>query len=225
MAAITGSRRCWRSKARTRLSRPPKPLPVAFRQLQEASGCSCTGWAAFQGAGRPAGPAPEAIPAPRVGHRTCLSVFPWRVFPWMSAGATGIGDNGERRSRGGHRAGGREGSAWRQLPRGRIGSKSRSRSSRAGVRADRLLTGLAINKLLGGVRGAQPADRSSIIDAIVRLSILAHDLGDRLTALDVNPLIASPKGCMAVDALVVSRERAAGDQQAPDEDRERRDME
>ncbi len=41
---------------------------------------------------------------------------------------------------------------------------------------------------------------------MVRLSVLALDLGDRLAALDVNPLIASPTGCMAVDALVVPRD-------------------
>jgi acyl-CoA synthetase (NDP forming) len=80
------------------------------------------------------------------------------------------------------------------------------------VRADRLLEGLAINKLLGGVRGAQPADRASIIEAVLRLSILAHDMGDRLAALDVNPLIASSTGCMAVDALVVPHELVAADQ-------------
>jgi hypothetical protein len=38
---------------------------------------------------------------------------------------------------------------------------------------------------------------------MVRLSALAVDLGDRLAALDVNPLVAGPGGCVAVDALVV----------------------
>jgi acetate---CoA ligase (ADP-forming) len=41
----------------------------------------------------------------------------------------------------------------------------------------------------------------------VRLSELALDLGDALEALDLNPLIAAPQGCMAVDALVVPRPR------------------
>ena len=80
------------------------------------------------------------------------------------------------------------------------------------VRAERLLAGLAIDKLLGGVRGAEPCDRASIIDAIVRLSVLALDMGDRLAALDVNPLIASSEGCVAADALVVPHEPAAADQ-------------
>jgi hypothetical protein len=38
---------------------------------------------------------------------------------------------------------------------------------------------------------------------VSRLSVLATDLGDRLSALDVNPVIVSPQGCVAVDALVV----------------------
>jgi hypothetical protein len=31
----------------------------------------------------------------------------------------------------------------------------------------------------------------------------AADLGDRLVAVDVNPLVAGPDGCVAVDALLV----------------------
>jgi hypothetical protein len=31
------------------------------------------------------------------------------------------------------------------------------------------------------------------------------DLGDHLDALDANPLIAGPDGCVAVDALVLPR--------------------
>jgi acyl-CoA synthetase (NDP forming) len=72
------------------------------------------------------------------------------------------------------------------------------------VRAERLLAELAINKLLAGARGSEPCDIGSIVDAMVRLSVLALDLGDRLAALDVNPLIAGAQGCMAVDALVVA---------------------
>jgi hypothetical protein len=39
----------------------------------------------------------------------------------------------------------------------------------------------------------------------VGLSALATDLGDLVDAVDVNPLIAGPNGCVAVDALVVAR--------------------
>ena len=41
--------------------------------------------------------------------------------------------------------------------------------------------------------------------AVVAFSWLAHDLGDHLEALDVNPVICGPEGCVAVDALVALR--------------------
>jgi len=69
----------------------------------------------------------------------------------------------------------------------------------------RLVDGLAIRPILAGVRGAPPADLHALADAIVRLSVLAAELGERIDALDVNPLIVSAEGCVAVDALVVPR--------------------
>jgi hypothetical protein len=55
------------------------------------------------------------------------------------------------------------------------------------------------------VRGQRAADVGSVVNAIVALSWLAHDLGDLLEALDANPLICGPDGCVAVDALVIPR--------------------
>jgi succinyl-CoA synthetase beta subunit len=66
-----------------------------------------------------------------------------------------------------------------------------------------MLDRLAVRPLLDGVRGAPPADLDAVADAVARLSTLAVDLGPDLAALDVNPLIAGPDGCVAVDALVV----------------------
>jgi hypothetical protein len=37
--------------------------------------------------------------------------------------------------------------------------------------------------------------------AIERLSALAADIGDLIGGLDINPLIAGPSGCVAVDVL------------------------
>jgi acetate---CoA ligase (ADP-forming) len=72
-------------------------------------------------------------------------------------------------------------------------------------RAGRLVDRLAVRSLLDGVRGRPPADVGAIVRALVRLSALALDLGDRIEALDVNPLVCGPDGCLAVDALVVPR--------------------
>jgi acyl-CoA synthetase (NDP forming) len=69
--------------------------------------------------------------------------------------------------------------------------------------ARRLIDRLQMRPLLDGVRGAAPADVGSLVQAVCRLSVLATDLGDLLSALDVNPVIVSPQGCVAVDALVV----------------------
>jgi hypothetical protein len=66
-----------------------------------------------------------------------------------------------------------------------------------------MLDRLAVRTLLDGARGGPPADLDAVAGAVVRLSDLALSLGDRLVALDVNPLVAGPGGCLAVDALVV----------------------
>ena len=60
--------------------------------------------------------------------------------------------------------------------------------------------------LLRGFRGSPPADVAALADALVRLSWLAVDLGDLLTALEINPLIVRPagQGVVAVDALLES---------------------
>jgi acyl-CoA synthetase (NDP forming) len=68
--------------------------------------------------------------------------------------------------------------------------------------ARRIVDRLAVRPILDGVRGAEPADVEALVDAIVRLSVLASDLGDVLAAVDVNPVIVGSKGCVAVDALV-----------------------
>jgi hypothetical protein len=73
------------------------------------------------------------------------------------------------------------------------------------ARAIELIGRLRIRPLLDGVRGAAPANVSSLAHAVSRLSLLAQDLGDLVEAIDVNPVIVSAAGCVAVDALVVPR--------------------
>jgi acyl-CoA synthetase (NDP forming) len=73
------------------------------------------------------------------------------------------------------------------------------------ARARRLVDALTVRPLLDGVRGARPADVDGLARAIVGLSWLARDLGDGLEALDANPVICGPDGCVAVDALAIPR--------------------
>ena len=69
--------------------------------------------------------------------------------------------------------------------------------------ARQMIGELRVRKLLSGVRGAPPADLAAVARAVASVSALAVDLGDRLLALDVNPLICGPNGAVAVDALAV----------------------
>lgn len=57
--------------------------------------------------------------------------------------------------------------------------------------------------LLHGARGRPSVNMEAVVDTALSLSALAADLGDWIDAVDINPLIASPDGALAVDALIV----------------------
>ena len=69
----------------------------------------------------------------------------------------------------------------------------------------RLLDGLRVRPLLAGWRGAPAVDIDALADVIVRFSEMATELGDVVDAVEANPVIASPHGVVAVDALVIPR--------------------
>ncbi|MBX9775560.1 MAG: acetate--CoA ligase family protein [Xanthobacteraceae bacterium] len=64
--------------------------------------------------------------------------------------------------------------------------------------------------MLDGFRGRKPGDIDALCDALVGLGRLAHDLGDVIEAVDVNPLLVREQGVVALDALVVLRPPGAG---------------
>jgi hypothetical protein len=70
-----------------------------------------------------------------------------------------------------------------------------------------MVDALRARPLLDGVRGAPAADVETLARVVVSLSWLARDLGDLVDALDANPVICGPSGCVAVDALVVPRKK------------------
>lgn len=69
-------------------------------------------------------------------------------------------------------------------------------------RATDLLQRLRIRPMLDGWRGAQPVDHAAVVRAVVGMGTLAAELGERLRAVDVNPLVATPDAAIAVDVLI-----------------------
>jgi acyl-CoA synthetase (NDP forming) len=59
-------------------------------------------------------------------------------------------------------------------------------------------------QLLNGFRGSPPGDRTALAEAIVGLSNMAEDHGNRIQAVDINPLfvLSRGEGVIAVDGLV-----------------------
>ena len=64
------------------------------------------------------------------------------------------------------------------------------------------LAGLRVAPLLAGYRGRPAADLEAVLDAIRGHRRLRRGHAGRLAELDVNPLIATPTGAFAVDALI-----------------------
>lgn len=70
-----------------------------------------------------------------------------------------------------------------------------------------MLTEIRSLGVLGGWRGAPPADVPALVAAVEAVARLAAALGDRLEAIDVNPIVVGPRGrgARAVDLLVQVR--------------------
>ena len=73
--------------------------------------------------------------------------------------------------------------------------------------ASRLIDATAAGSVLSGVRGREPADRDALVDALLRVAALVEAV-PAIAELDLNPLIVTPEGAVAVDLAV---ELAAGD--------------
>lgn len=71
--------------------------------------------------------------------------------------------------------------------------------------ARRMVTEVQGLALLQGARGRPKADITAIVDTIMKVQRLAMDLSGELVELDINPLVALPRGAVALDALAVGR--------------------
>jgi acetate---CoA ligase (ADP-forming) len=58
--------------------------------------------------------------------------------------------------------------------------------------------------LLQGVRAQPAADRTALVDVLMKMQRLAVDLSQEVAEVDINPLLTGPQGTVAVDALVVT---------------------
>lgn len=73
--------------------------------------------------------------------------------------------------------------------------------------AVRMLRSLRIAPLLAGWRGEPPVDTDALAAVIAGFSQLALELGDVIDAVEANPVITSPTGAIAVDALLIPRDQ------------------
>ncbi len=70
--------------------------------------------------------------------------------------------------------------------------------------ADEMMSELKGAKVLNGFRGIR-VDKDSIRDLLMKISKLGEDMSNELEQLDVNPVLASEKGVVAVDAKMILR--------------------
>jgi acetyltransferase len=71
--------------------------------------------------------------------------------------------------------------------------------------AGSMIAGLAGAATLGPFRGRPAADVEAAADVIRRIGRLALDLEDRVAEVEINPLMVTPTGAIAADAVVVLR--------------------
>jgi acetyl coenzyme A synthetase (ADP forming)-like protein len=76
------------------------------------------------------------------------------------------------------------------------------------VDAEELVTGGKAGRLVAGFRGSPAADTAALEGLVHRLGRLAEDFGE-VAELDLNPVIAGPDGCVAVDARARLASRTA----------------
>ena len=80
--------------------------------------------------------------------------------------------------------------------------------------ARRLMERTRIYRALQGVRGRKPVDLAALELLLVRFSQLVAEQ-PRIKEVDINPLLASPEGCLALDARVVLYDAAVPDADLP----------
>jgi acyl-CoA synthetase (NDP forming) len=65
-----------------------------------------------------------------------------------------------------------------------------------------------VGRLVAGFRGQPPLDAAALADLLHRLSTLALDVPE-IAELDLNPVLATASGCIAVDRRIRVRSRVS----------------
>ena len=78
-------------------------------------------------------------------------------------------------------------------------------------KALRMIESLAVARMLNGVRGAPAKDKKAAARALAKFSELCAVAGEYISEFDVNPLIVSERGAVAVDALSILSQQAKPD--------------
>src|SRR6266511_4257690 len=69
------------------------------------------------------------------------------------------------------------------------------------VDADELVRSGKVGRLIEGFRGRPPVDASAVADIVLRIARLVDDAPE-IAELDLNPVLARPDGCVAVDSRI-----------------------
>ena len=80
--------------------------------------------------------------------------------------------------------------------------------------ARRMIERTKIYRALAGVRGRKPVDIAALELLLVRFSQMIAEL-PRIKEVDINPLLASPEGCLALDARIVLYPASITDAELP----------
>jgi succinyl-CoA synthetase beta subunit len=72
---------------------------------------------------------------------------------------------------------------------------------------ERLIARTALERLFAGVRGRKPAHRPAVIAAALALGHYALAERGTVVEVDINPLVVDDRRAVAVDALVIRRDR------------------
>jgi len=80
--------------------------------------------------------------------------------------------------------------------------------------AQRLMEQTKIYKALRGVRGREPVDLRTLENVLVRFSYISVEL-PRIKEIDINPVLASPDGLVALDARIVLFDASVADADLP----------